>query len=158
MTKILLLTAILLFSLMTLSAEKITFSKKNGTLIVHTAENKSCMLATDAIAYEPYVSPDATWIAVETQLLSNLQILKIYQKNAKGCYYELQPPFSEKVWHDILKNRAVRLEDIIHPRMDFLAWTDSNKIKIHISGDAENSSIDKNLTYELKQPIPCVSE
>ena len=157
MTKILLLTAILLFSLMTVNAAEITFSKKNGTLIVHTAENKSCMLATDAIAYEPYVSPDATWIAVETQLLSNLQILRIYQKNAKGCYDEHQPSFSTTVWHDLLKNRAVRLEEIIHPRMDFLAWTDSNKIKIHISGDMGNSAIDKNLTYEL-QPILCVSE
>ncbi len=157
MTKILLLAAILLFSLMTVNAAEITFSKKNGTLIVHTAENKSCMLATDAIAYEPYVSPDATWIAVETQLLSNLQILRIYRKDAKGCYSELQPSFSKKVWHDILQNRAVRLEEIIHPRMDFLAWTDRNKIKIHVSGDMGNTFIDKNLTYEL-QPILCVSE
>ncbi len=157
MTKILLLTAILLFSLMTVNAEKITFSKKNGTLIVHTAEKKGCILATDAIAYEPYVSPDARWIAVETQLLSNLQILRIYQKDAKGCYREQQPSFSTTVWHDLLKKRGDILEDIIHPRIDFLGWRESNKLKIHISGDMENSSIDKNLTYEL-QPIPCVSE
>jgi len=137
----------------TQEAKKITFSDENGNLILHTPQNKHCLLATDAIAYEPYVSPDATWIAVETQLLSNIQILRLYRKDVNGCYTAPGYALSEKIWNDFLRNRNIMLEEIVHPRIDFLQWIDDHKIQVHISGDTEYDSIDKEFTYVLGEKM-----
>ena len=129
--------------------KEITFSKENGKLILHTPQNRNCILATDAIAYEPYVSPLGSWIAVETQLLSDLQIIKVYRKDAKGCYVAPQYVLSEKIWNDFLRNRYIMLEDIEHPRIDFLKWIDDHKIQVHISGGTAFSTINEKFTYIL---------
>jgi len=132
---------------------EITFSKENGKLILHTPQNRNCILATDAIAYESYVSPLGSWIAVETQLLSNLQIIRVYRKDAKGCYVAPQYVLSEKIWNDFLRNRDIMLEDIVHPRIDFLKWIDDHKIQVHISGDTASSTIDEKFTCVLDDKI-----
>ena len=133
----------------TQEAKKITFSKENGKLVLHTSPNKHCLLATDAIAYEPYVSPHGTWIAVETQLLSNLQIIRVYRKDTKGCYQALQPPFSTKVWQKIAGKQGFTFEDVIHPRMQFIKWIDNEHLQVKVLGEVNGRSIDEKLVYGL---------
>ena len=169
MSKKLLLLFIVFFSLLILNtietteenelpdttqeANKITFSKENGKLILHTPQNEHCLLATDAIAYEPYVSPHGTWIAVEIQLLSNLQIIRIYRKDRKGCYHALQPPFSTKVWQKIARKQGFTFEDVIHPRMQFIKWIDNEHLQIEVLGEVSGRSIDEKLVYGLIDTI-----
>jgi len=133
----------------TQEVNKITFSRENGKLILHISQNRHCLLATDAIAYEPYVSPYGTWIAVETQLLSNLQIIRVYRKDMKGCYHVLQYPFSTKVWQKIAKKQGFIFENVIHPRMQFIKWIDNEHLQIEVLGEVNDRSIDEKLVYGL---------
>jgi len=129
------------------SANTISFSKENGTLIVHIQKHKNCILAVDAIAYEPYISPKATKIAVETQLLSNIQIIRVYSKASDGCFKAEKEPLSKKVWVTLSANGSFSLDEVLHPRMTFLKWIDEDHIMMHVSGEVGERSIDENVTY-----------
>ena len=128
----------------------LSFTKINGTLIVTNGE-KSCLLVKEAIAYETYVSPDTQMIAVEVQLLSNLQIIRMYKKNSAGCYKPFKNPLSTKLWGTLSEKKGFSIDDVLHPRMQFLKWVDNNQILIKISGDLGDKSIDKKLSYALEE-------
>jgi len=126
--------------------KKLTFTKENGILKVREGE-KSCLLADDAIDYEVYVSPDATLIAVETILMSNLLIIRVYKKESDGCFRPIKHTLSTKLWHDLSTQKGFSVEDVSHPRMKFLKWIDENTLLINFSGETEMHSIDENITF-----------
>ena len=128
------------------NTKELTFTKENGILKVSEGK-KSCLLADDAIDYEVYVSPDATLIAVETMLMSNLQIIRIYKKEPDGCFRPLKHALSTKLWHDLSTQKGFSVEEVGHPRMKFLKWVDKNTLLINLSGEIETQSIDENLTF-----------
>jgi len=128
----------------------LSFVKKDGILKVNIDKNRSCLLADDAIAYETYVSPKATWIAVETQLLSNIQIIRLYKKNSDGCYKPLKSPLSVELWHTLTAKKGFSIDDVLHPRMQFLKWIDNEQILIALSGEIGNKAIDVNVSYDLR--------
>ena len=126
----------------------LSFIKKEGILKVKEGE-KVCLLADDAIDYETFVSPDATLIAVETLLMSNLQIIRVYKKDATGCFHPLEHALSTKLWHDLSEQEGFTVEDVSHPRMKFLKWIDNEQVQIGLSGEVENKVIDANVSCAL---------
>ncbi len=127
----------------------LTFIKKEGTLKVKMAE-KSCLLANDAIDYKAFVSPDTKLIAVETLLMSDLQIIRVYKKKKDGCFQPLKHPLSVKLWHDLSKKEGFAIENITHPRMKFLKWHNNNQIIIELSGELNTKTVDTNISCDLK--------
>ena len=123
-------------------------SCKEGILEVKEGE-RVCLLADDAIDYETFVSPDTTLIAIETLLMSNLQIIRIYKKDVDGCFRPLKNPLSVKLWRDLSKKEGFTVEDVSHPRMKFLKWLNNEQVLIELSGEVENKVIDANLSCDL---------
>jgi len=128
----------------------LSFIKENGTLKVKLGE-RSCLLADDAINYETFISPNASLIAVETLQMSNLQIVRVYKKDADGCFRPLKNPLSVKLWRDLSKKEGFTVEDVSHPRMKFLKWLNNEQVLIELSGEVKNKVIDANVSYDLKQ-------
>ena len=132
-----------------IQTETLSFIKEDGTLKVQEGK-KVCLLAEDAIDYETFVSPDATLIAVETLLMSNLQIVRVYKKDEKGCFQALKNRLSTKLWQDLSEKEGFTLDNVSHPRMKFLKWIDNEQIEIALSGELDSKAIDTNVIYHLK--------
>jgi hypothetical protein len=130
-------------------AETLSFVKKEGILKVKEGE-KVCLLADDAIDYEIFVSPDATLIAVETLLMSNLQIIRVYKKDLDGCFHPLKNALSTKLWHDLSEQEGFTVDDVSHPRMKFLKWLGNEQVQIELSGEVENKAVDENVSCDLR--------
>ena len=126
-----------------------TFIQKGGSIIVNTA-GKTCLLADDALAYEPYISPDATVIAVETQLMSNLQIIRLYEKNEKGCFQKLDESLSTKLWSRLSQQKGFSIDDVIRPSMQFIKWIDTDQMLIILRGEVNGENLDENISYTYK--------
>ena len=127
----------------------LSFIKEEGILKVKEGK-KVCLLADDAIDYETFVSPDATLIAVETLLMSNLQIIRVYKKDAEGCFYPLKNRLSTKLWRDLSEQEGFTLDDVSHPRMKFLKWIDNKQIVIELSGELDSKVVDANVSCDLE--------
>lgn len=131
------------------NTKKLTFTKENGILKVSEGK-KSCLLADDAIDYGVYVSPNAALIAVETMLMSNLQIIRIYKKESDGCFRPLKHALSTQMWHNLSKKKGFSIEEVSHPRMKFLKWINTEQIEIELSGKVGIKIIDANVSCNLK--------
>ena len=79
--------------------------------------------------------------------MSNLQIIRVYKKDADGCFHPLKHALSTKVWQDLSLQKEFSVEDVGHPRMKFLKWVDKNTLLINLSGDTEKQSIDENVIF-----------
>ena len=132
----------------TIQTETLSFIKEDGTLKVKEGK-KVYLLADDAIDYETFVSPDTTLIAVETLLMSNLQTIRVYKKDAGGFFQPLKNALSTKLWHDLSEKEGFSMDDISHPRMKFLKWIDNEQALIKLSGEIENKVIDANVSCDL---------
>lgn len=126
----------------------LSFSKENGTLKVRSG-GEICLLADDAIDYDTFVSPNATLIAVETLMMSNLQIIRVYKKDAKGCFQPLKNKLATKLWNDLSVKEGFSMDNINYPRMKFLKWIDNNQVSIALSGEIDNKVIDANVSCIL---------
>ena len=126
-----------------------TFVQNGGSLIVNAA-GKTCLLADDALAYEPYMSPDTGTIAVETQLMSNLQIIRVYEKNEKGCFQVLKTPLSTELWHTLSQSKGFSMDDVIHPSMQFVKWVGTDRMLITLRGEVNGQTLDENISYPYK--------
>lgn len=127
----------------------LSFMKENGSLKVKE-EGKVCLLSEDAIDYEVFVSPDATFIAVETLLMSDLQIVRIYKKDVDNCFRPLKHSVSKKLWHDLSVVKGFSIDEVNHPRMKFLKWLDNKKLQIELSGEVDSKAVDTNVICDLK--------
>ena len=126
-----------------------TFIQKGGSIIVNT-DGKTCLLADDALAYEPYISQDATMIAIETQLMSNLQIIRLYKKNEKECSQKLDEPLSTKLWSTLSQQKGFSINDVSRPSMQFMKWIGTDQILIALRGEVNGKSLDENISYIYK--------
>jgi len=128
----------------------ISFTQANGNLIL-TTSGKSCLLSDDALAYEVYLSPDADKVAVETQLMSDLQILRLYIKDKNGCFKKMEPALSSILWEKAATKKSFSMEDIEHPAMRFVKWIDDQTLSIGLRGDLNGTKIDETLTYTVEK-------
>jgi hypothetical protein len=126
----------------------LSFMKKDGTLQSKEG-SRICLIADDALDYEVFISPDAMMIAVETLLMSNLQIIRIYKKDTLGCVQPLEDAFSAKLWHDLSLKEGFTVNDVSYPRMKFLKWLSSKQIEVELSGEADKRSIAANVRFEF---------
>ncbi len=129
--------------------EALSFINKEGILKVKEG-GKVCLLADDAIDYETFISPDATMIAVETLLMSNLQIVRVYKKEIDGCFHPPKNALSTKLWHDLSEKEGFSMDDVDHSRMKFLKWIDNNQVLIGLSGEIGIKVIDTNTSCDLE--------
>lgn len=148
--KVLFATVMLLAPGFLLQAEEhpLTFIQSNGSLILKT-HDKSCMLADDALAYEAYPSPDADKVAVETELMSNLQIVRLYVKEKDGCFRELTPALSITIWKTLAQKENFSIEELMHPAMRFIKWVDAHTLNIELRGELAHKSINESVNYKL---------
>ena len=126
----------------------LSFMKKDGTLQSKEG-SRICLIADDAIDYEVFVSPDATLLAVETLLMSNLQIVKVYKKDADGYFQPLKHALSTKLWHDLSAKEGFALDDVSHSRMKFLKWISHEEVLIQLTGEVGIKVVDANVTCNL---------
>ena len=161
MSKYLLLILLTAFSLLEVACQEIpqqskhaepvstlSFMKKDG--ILQSKEgSRICLIADDAIEYEVFVSPDAMMIAVETLLMSNLQIIRIYKKDTLGCFQPLKDALSTKLWHDLSVKEGFMVEHVSRPRMKFLKWVSNKQIEVELSGEVDKRSISANVRFEF---------
>jgi len=147
----LLFSALMLLSLGFLvqtEEQHISFTQANGSLILKTAD-KSCLLADDAIAYEPYLSPDAKKVAVETELMSDLQIVRLYVKAEDGCFREVKPTLSTLLWKALSEKEHFSMDDIMHPSMQFVKWEDNTTLNISLYGELPDKTIQTTIAHTL---------
>ena len=161
MTKYLLLILLITFPLLEVGCQEIqthdtqvkqvstlSFIKKDGTLQSKEG-NRICLLADDAIDYEVFVSPDTNMLAVETLIMSDLQIIRIYKKDTTACFHPLKDPLSTKLWHTLSVKKGFVVEDVSHPRMKFLKWTGNKQITVELSGEIDNQFITENISLKF---------
>ncbi len=161
MTRHLLLILLIAFPLLEVGCQEIpkhdthvvqvstlSFIKKDGTLQSKEG-NKTCLLANDAIDYEVFVSPDAAMLAVETLLMSNLQIIRVYKKDTHGCFQPLKNTLSTRLWNDLSAKEEFTVDDVSHPRMKFLKWISNEQISVELSGEVDKRSINTNISFGL---------
>jgi hypothetical protein len=133
----------------TTESAKIHSSVHDGVLYLNDA-GKSYVLADDALDYRVIPSQDGRWLAVETLLLSNLQIVRVYQRGKSGRYHQLEDPLAGKLWDDLSKEENFMIDDVNYPRMRFLRWTNANSMVINMSGECGGRIIDRNVSFQLQ--------
>jgi len=148
MVKIFFTILITFFMLLELNCNELTFIKRNGTLSIEESE-KAYILADDALDYDIFLSPDKRAFAVETLLMSNLQIIRIYTKNGNNKFESQNTSVSKKLWNDFSKQKKFKIEDVCYPRMKFIKWIDNNQLLVELSGDINNITVDANISYTL---------
>lgn len=129
--------------------QHISFTQTNGSFILKTG-SQSCLLSDDALAYAPYLSPDEKKVAVETQLMSNLQIVRLYVKGKNGCFRKVEPALSTVLWKKAAAKKSFSIDDIEHPAMRFVKWIDNQTLSIGLKGDLDNKRIDEMFIYSLE--------
>ena len=82
--------------------------------------------------------------------MSNLQIIRVYKKDATGCFHPLKHALSTKLWHDLSEQEGFTVEDVSHPRMKFLKWIDNEQVQVELSGETGIKVIDANVSYDLR--------
>jgi len=85
--------------------------------------------------------------------MSNLQIIRVYKKDAKGCFQPLKNALSTKLWRDLSKKEGFTVEDVSHPRMKFLKWLNNEQVEIELSGEVSTKVIDTNVSCDLEPLI-----
>lgn len=128
---------------------KVTTVVSEGVLSIDDA-GKEYVLADDALDYRVIQSPDAKWLAVETMLLSDLQIIRVYEKDAQGKYQPIHDSLSVRLWADLSKQEGFDIDDVRHPRMNLLDWVDGDTMSINMSGETDESLIDRNVSFHLE--------
>ncbi len=122
---------------------------REGALFIGD-EKESYLLADDAKDYRVIPSPEGSWLAVETQLFSNLEIIRVYKKADDGRYRPLDDAVATKLWRDISTEEGFSIDDVRYPRMGFLSWVDKDTMLINMSGESADKVIDRNVTLLLQ--------
>ena len=130
--------------------QPLTFVQSSGSLILKSRD-KSCMLADDALAYEAYPSPDADKVAVETQLMSNLQIVRLYIREKDGCFRQVTPALSVTLWQTLSQKENFSIEELMHPAMHVIKWMDDHTLNIELRGELADKSINERVNYQLEE-------
>jgi len=133
----------------TLEAARVQPVVHEGVLRINES-GENYVLADDALDYRVIQSPDGQWLAVETRLMSNLQIIRAYRKNNQGRYRPLKDPVAVKLWDDLLKEEGFTIDDVNYPRMRFLRWISENSMLINMSGEFHDKVIDRNVTFHFR--------
>ena len=126
------------------------FINKDGVLSTLNPKN-NCILADDAIDYEAFVSPDKNFVAVETLLISNIQILRVYKKDINDCYLSPNASISKYLWQNISQKNEFNIEGVIHPRIKFLRWINNDSIEVQLSGEINTKEFNEHIDYDLRK-------
>jgi len=81
--------------------------------------------------------------------MSNLQIIRVYKKDATGCFHPLKHALSTKLWHDLSEQEGFSMDDVSHPRMKFLKWIDNEQVLIELSSEIGIKVVDANISCDL---------
>ncbi|BBG65783.1 hypothetical protein NNO_1080 [Hydrogenimonas sp.] len=123
---------------------------QDGALyIISEDDNHRYKLAGDALDYRVIPSPDGSWLAVETLLLSNLTVVRFYRKDGGGMYRAQEVPELTQIWERVTVNAGLDIDDLRSPRMKFLRWEDNGNALINLSAAAPNGKIAQDISITL---------
>ncbi len=126
------------------------FVEKGSILSVKT-DGRECKLCDDGIAYEAYPSPSGRLIAVETMVMSDLTLLRLFKKSG-SCYVEIHPRLPEALWQMASRQHGFNVEEVEHPRMRFLGWLGEEGLIVELSGIIKGRKHIFRVTYPLDGP------
>lgn len=128
----------------------LTVWKKDSQLWANTASGEKQLLAADGQDYDAVVSADGRWLVVDVVMFSDLRITRLLERTESGSY-EFSRNLSRQAWQSLGKQRAIDIEDLIHPRTRFVGWsTDGKSVTVEASANsAEGDDILETLTINL---------
>ncbi len=121
---------------------------RDGELYIEDEKGRY-RLADDALDYRVVPSPKGSRIAVETMLLSNLTVVRFYEKGSDGRYRYKEPPDVSNLWERAAEEMGFDTEDLRYPRVKFLRWEDEKRAYLNLSAAAGKKKIDRNITITL---------
>jgi len=85
------------------------------------------------------VSPDSQKIVVDTRLLSNLSITRVYSRDKAGKVQIAKPlNLSALVWDSMAIKYQISVEEVISPKTNAIRWLDDgSKIELEVRGGTE---------------------
>ncbi len=121
---------------------------KNGALYIDDEKGRY-KLADDALDYRVIPSPGGSWLAVETMLLSNLIVVRFYEKGRDGRYRFKELPDASNLWERVAEEMGFDSDDLRYPRVKFLRWESAKRAHLNLSAAAGKKKIDRNITVTL---------
>ncbi|NPA93796.1 MAG: hypothetical protein GXO58_00020 [Thermodesulfobacteria bacterium] len=113
---------------------------QQGSSLIVELGNSRCKLSDDARAYQVYLSPSGRLIVVEAQILSNLTILRLYERS-NGCFKEVEPSLAEKLWHQVAQEQRFKVDEIQRARMKFMGWKGQESFEVRLEGVVQGKEI-----------------
>ena len=121
---------------------------RDGELYIDDGKGRY-RLADDALDYRVIPSPKGSRIAVETMLLSNLTVVRFYEKGSDGRYRYKEWPDTSNLWERVAEEMGFDTEDLRYPRVKFLRWKSEMRACLNLSAAAGKKKIDRNITVTL---------
>ena len=107
--------------------------QQRDTTLIHTSVNaagefwatvndgESRRLLQEAQAYRPVLSPDGDWLAVEVRLMSDLSVVRLFQRVGETLV-ATDPDITTRAWHWALAGTDVQLGELSHARTLVAGW------------------------------------
>lgn len=86
--------------------------------------------------YNINISPNSHWIAIDKATFSNLQVIKLFQRQPNGTYLEMsERNLTTLAWNQWSAMHDIHSDDVINPRARTISWSkDNNGIVIELTG------------------------
>ncbi len=121
---------------------------KKGALYIEEGD-LHYMLANDAIDYRVVPSTKATKLAVETMLLSNLTVVRFYEKREDGRYHPLVTEATNGIWENFSKKSGIDPDDLRYPRMKLIGWESEEKVRLKLFAGYRHKRVEEEVTISL---------
>ncbi|MGH7884096.1 MAG: hypothetical protein ACRENO_00215 [Thermodesulfobacteriota bacterium] len=110
---------------------------ETGELLLTYPDGGKQILSSEGIDYNPHISPDNKYIALDLIKFSNLQITRLFKRGSSNTFIE-EKNLSSAAWKEFSKNNDLRIEQIINPRSRVINLNDTT-VKIELSGISEEN-------------------
>ena len=83
-----------------------------------------------AQAYRPLLSPDGNWLAVEVSQMSDLSVVRLFQRQGE-ILAATDTDITTRAWHKAMAGTNIQMGELSHARAQFAVW----------GGDAQTLSL-----------------
>jgi len=128
-----------------------TESLPDGSFTVTVGAGEPQRLIEAAQQYRPVLSPDSRWLAVETRLFSDLQVVRVFRRDGDR-FEEVDPDPVLATWARVASREGFLVEDVVRARASVAGWDDDDVLILELSGDLPER--DARWTTVERVPMP----
>lgn len=121
----------------------------DGLLKVKFSDGTENEIALEDGKSEVVISPDGQKIAVNRQMMSNLQVSEVYSLNKDRTFDKTN--ISGEAWNKVEKAASVSSEEIINPRTHVVEWKSKDSVLLQVSGSTE---LEKRIDTVISVAVP----